>query len=375
MGSVRIPLPSSVVDRSSTPVNGVVTLVIPEGEKQAQFALRAQDLSSDVTVALDVQLVDLVNGTAVATHQDHQEATITAINTPAINYANGLSSQLYSGTESDDVRDLMGLFNYQAHGNGADDSVFSATGNDQLYGDAGNDSLYGSVGHDQLYGGTGRDLLVADFRDDYVPPSGTVAGQDIVDGGVDDDVVAGGGGDDQLYGGAGNDHLWGDNLVEGNEAVPGDPGSALRGTYVFRDANGRGAITWRAELATICYWGISAMMRCSAVLVPTSCLAIKCRQIPGHRSRLRNTTGARDFLDGGDGDDLLQGDGGDDVLMGGAGNDQLFGDDRVAGTVAAGNDWFEGGAGDDLLAGGAGDDFLDGGADDGQLSAKTETMS
>jgi hypothetical protein len=51
-----------------TPVNGVVTLVIPEGEKQAQFALRAQDLSSNVKVALDVQLVDLVNGTTVATH-------------------------------------------------------------------------------------------------------------------------------------------------------------------------------------------------------------------------------------------------------------------------------------------------------------------
>ena len=62
--------------------------------------------------------------------------------------------------------------------------------------------------------------MVADFRDDYVPPSGTVAGQDIADGGADDDVVAGGGGDDQLYGGAGNDHVWGDNLVEGDQAVP-----------------------------------------------------------------------------------------------------------------------------------------------------------
>ena len=79
-----------------TPVNGVVTLVIPEGDRQAQFALRAQDLSSNVTVALDVQLVDLVNGTTVATHQNHQEATITAVNTPTINYANGLSSQVVS---------------------------------------------------------------------------------------------------------------------------------------------------------------------------------------------------------------------------------------------------------------------------------------
>ena len=171
-------------------------------------------------IALDVQLVDLVNGTTVATHQNHQEATITAVNTPTINYANGLSSQVVSGTELDDVQSLLGSFNYTAHGNGGNDLIFSRAGNDQLYGDAGNDSLYGSLEHDQLYGGIGRDLLVADFRDDYVPPSGTVAGQDIADGGADDDVVAGGGGDDQLYGGAGNDHVWGDNLVEGDQAVP-----------------------------------------------------------------------------------------------------------------------------------------------------------
>lgn len=167
----------------------MVTLVIPKGQNQIQFALRAQTLSADVTVALVAQLV---NGAGVATHLEHQEATITAVNTPAINYLNGLSSQLYTGTEFDDLRDLLGSFNYEAYGNDGSDLIFSGSGHDQLYGDMGNDSLFGFSGHDQLYGGAGRDLLIADFRDDYVPPSGAVAGQDVVDGEADDDVVAGG---------------------------------------------------------------------------------------------------------------------------------------------------------------------------------------
>ena len=350
-----------------TPVNGVVTLVIPEGEKQAQFALRAQDLSSNVTVALDVQLVDLVNGTTVATHQGHQEATITAINTPAINYANGLSSQVVSGTELDDVQSLLGSFNYAAHGNGGNDLILSRAGNDQLYGDAGNDSLYGSLGHDQLYGGVGRDALVADFRDDYVPPSGTVAGQDIADGGADNDVVAGGGGDDHLYGGAGNDHIWGDNLVEGDQAVPGDPGSGLLGTYVFREANAPGNDYLDGGDGDDLLLG---NLGNDVLLGGAGADKLFGDQVPGDSGAPVSFTefnGGEDFLDGGDGNDLLQGDGGDDVLLGGAGNDQLFGDDRVAATVTAGNDWIEGGAGVDLLAGGAGNDYLDGGIDNDQL--------
>jgi len=131
------------------------------------------------------RVAQLVDSTGIATHQ---EATITALNTPAINYANGFTSQAYIGTESDDVRDLLGSFNYEAHGEGGNDLIFSRAGNDQLYGDAGNDSLYGFVGHDQLFGGTGRDLLIADFHDDYVPPSGAVAGQDFVDGEAGDAV-------------------------------------------------------------------------------------------------------------------------------------------------------------------------------------------
>lgn len=347
-----------------TPVNGLVTLVIPEGQNELQFALRAQTLSSDATVALVAQLVD---GTGTATHQEHQEATITAVNTPAINYANGFPNQVWIGTEFDDIRDLLVLANHEAHGNGGSDLIFSVAGHDQLYGDAGNDSLFGFLGHDQLYGGTGRDLLIADWRDDYVPPFGEVAGQDIVDGGADDDVVAGGGGDDQLIGGIGNDHLWGDNLVEGDGADPGNPGSGLRGTYFFRVANtpgddeldgGEGDDLLLGNLGDDVLLGGAGADKLFGDQVPGD---------SGAPVSFAEFNGGADFLDGGDGNDLLQGDGGDDVLWGGAGHDQLYGDDRFAGTVIPGDDWLEGGAGDDLLVGGAGDDLLDGGADNDQL--------
>lgn len=347
-----------------TLVNGVVTLVIPEGQKELQFALRAQDLSADVTVSLVAQLVD---GTDTATHLEHQEATITAVNTPAINYANGFPSQVYIGTEFDDIRDLLVLANHEAHGNGGSDLIFSVAGNDQLYGDAGNDSLFGFVGQDQLYGGLGRDLLIADFRDDYVPPSGEVAGQDVVDGGAEDDVVAGGGGDDQLIGGTGNDHLWGDNLVEGDGANPGDPGSGLRGTYFFRVANtpgddeldgGEGDDLLLGNLGDDVLLGGAGADTLFGDQVPED---------SGAPVAFLTVSGGADFLDGGDGNDLLQGDGGDDVLWGGDGHDQLYGDDRIAGAVTPGDDWLEGGAGDDLLVGGAGSDLLDGGADNDQL--------
>ena len=350
-----------------TPVNGMVILAIPEGQKEIRFALRAQMLSADVTVALIAQLVD---GSGTATHQEHHEATITAVNTPPINYANGLPSEVWTGTELDDFRDLLGVSNYEAHGNGGSDLIFSRAGSDQLFGDAGNDSLFGFVGHDQLYGGTGRDLLIADFRDDYVPSggsSGAVVGQDIVDGGAEDDVVAGGGGDDQLIGGTGNDHLWGDNLVEGDGAQPGDPGNGLRATYFFRVANtsgddeldgGEGDDLLLGNLGNDVLLGGAGEDKLFGDQVPGD---------SGAPVSFEETDGGADFLDGGDGNDLLQGDGGDDVLWGGAGNDQLYGDDRIAGAVTPGDDWLEGGTGDDLLVGGEGDDLLDGGDNDDRL--------
>ncbi|UJW77423.1 VCBS domain-containing protein [Rhizobium sp. SL42] len=61
-----------------------------------------------------------------------------------------------------------------------------------------------------------------------------------------------------------------------------------------------------------------------------------------------------DFLDGGAGDDTLYGYDGNDVLLGGAGNDFLSGE--------SGNDILVGGSGNDDLSGGTGIDYLTGGA-------------
>ncbi|EHS50042.1 type 1 secretion target domain-containng protein, partial [Rhizobium sp. PDO1-076] len=61
-----------------------------------------------------------------------------------------------------------------------------------------------------------------------------------------------------------------------------------------------------------------------------------------------------DFLDGGAGNDTLYGYDGNDVLLGGAGNDFLSGE--------SGNDILVGGSGNDDLSGGTGVDYLTGGA-------------
>ncbi len=45
------------------------------------------------------RVAQLVDSTSIATHQEHQEATITALNTPAINYADGFTSQVYTGRQ------------------------------------------------------------------------------------------------------------------------------------------------------------------------------------------------------------------------------------------------------------------------------------
>src|SRR3989442_4460812 len=193
--------------------------------------------------------------------------------TPVIDYNNGFPTYTQNDGEGDDVDIILTETNDIVHGNGGNDLIITRHGNDQLFGDAGNDSLYAFVGHDQLFGGDGSDLLVADFRDDYQPPSGPVAGQDIVDGGAGDDIVAGGGGDDVLLGWSGNDYLWGDNLQEGQTAEGAPPSTGLRGTVVFRAA-----------------------------------------PFPGN-----------DYLDGGDGNDHLYGNMGDDVLLGGRSEERRVG--------------------------------------------------
>lgn len=88
--------------------------------------------------------------------------------------------------------------------------------------------------------------------------------------------------------------------------------------------------------------------------------------------------GARDFLEGGAGNDKIYGGDGNDRIVGGLGNDHLYGEvgnDEIHGDLTSrilegGNDWIWGGAGNDQLFDGGGSDRLIGGTGRDFFSAR-----
>jgi len=181
-------------------------------------------------------------------------------------------------------------------------SSFQVTPGVSLVGTAGNDTLEGGVDDDTLVGLAGNDRL-----------SGGLGGNDSLDGGEGNDELFGGAGNDTLVAGGGvnvgsmpgYNALWGeggdDSLMGGsaNDNLQGGPGSdTLRG--------GEGD-----------------------------------DQLSG------GDDGGADLLDAGGGNDYLFGGPGSDTLLGGAGNDTLGATEgnQVTGTI----DQFDGGEGEDLF--------------------------
>ena len=160
------------------------------------------------------------------------------------------ASDILSGTDLNDVIDAM-------------------KGDDQVNGYAGDDRLSGGAGDDQMLGGDGNDTLLGE------------SGQDDLHGGFGNDQIDGGEDADKLWGHMGNDTLSG---RDGNDILKGGAGA--------------------------------------------------------------------DTLLGNDGSDGLHGNDGNDNLAGGAGEDVLFGgngDDHLEGGADTARDFLNGGRGDDLL--------------------------
>jgi len=201
--------------------NGLVTLIVPEGQRQLVFGLQIKDdVDVDGGLTLSATLVDAKND---ATHNPHQEATLTVDATveQPIDFNNGQPTLRYDGDATanhpvftaaanhdvygyggNDVLTLStssALFNHQLFGGDDDDELSGGAGQDQLFGDAGLDVLFGGAGNDVLDGGTGDDLL-----------NGGV-GQDVLSGGLDNDSLRGDSGDDVLVGGKGDDLMFGDD--------------------------------------------------------------------------------------------------------------------------------------------------------------------
>lgn len=214
---------------------------------------------------------------------------------------------------------------------------------------AGNDSLDGSIENNLVDGGAGNDRLRS------------FGGDDTVLGGAGDDTVNGGTGNDDLNGGTGNDTMYGqdgDDTIsggDGNDLIIGNDGAdTMLGGVGNDDLQGR-------EGDDLLITGVGDDMAFGG---------------DGNDNVLGDS--GNDTLQGNDGNDTIRGDAGDDQLfgqigadeisggagldevLGGDGNDLLFGD--------ADNDTLFGGSGADTLSGGDGADLLRGGAQNDQLA-------
>ena len=342
-----------------TPQNGMVTLVMPEGQQQLFFTLRASDVSSNTVVSLAAVLV---NSAGTATHVEHQEATVSLVD-HTIDYTNGLpvatvSNQSY--TELDNDHNYI----YTASG---ESTIATRGGYDQIFGGASGEFISGGKGRDRIEGGGGNDTILGGSYFLLQQEDPGADGNDVADGQGGDDTIEGDQGNDRLYGSAGSDRLFGD----AGTLVYGSSGSAPGGDDLV-DGGADNDFLWGDYGADILLGGTG-----DDVLVGDYVAHSLVSTAPPYltpvvfdRSRAKD-----DFLDGGDGADTLFGDGGDDTLVGGAGEDMLFGDYGAGKFVAAGqfnpedgdftnivgNDVIDGGADNDFLYGMGGDDDLSGG--------------
>ncbi|MFI8608428.1 peroxidase family protein [Pseudomonas sp. NPDC077649] len=256
-----------------------------------------------------------------------------------------------------------GIGNFTGTGNGLDNWIQGALGNDRLMGGAGNDILEGGAGNDVLIGGTGNDIMrggvgsdtyeVTDAGDQVIELAGegydtvwtslasytlTANVERLAYGGVGnftgtgnalDNWIQGGAGNDRLNGGAGNDTLEGgagnDVLIggTGNDIMRGGVGSD---TYEVTDAGDQ-----VIELAGEGYDTVWTSLASYTLTANVERMAY------GGVGNFTGTGNALDnWIQGGTGNDVLTGGAGNDTLVGGLGNDIFvfgpnFGNDTIIG--------------------------------------------
>ena len=160
-------------------------------------------------------------------------------------------------------------------GGDGNDTIFTGDDRDTIFGDAGNDFIDGGIdadeidggdGNDTIIGGEGSDTITGGAGDDLIfgglDPSlpdelnipddtdlVTDNGRDFIDGGDGNDTIFGQDDDDTILGGAGDDMIDGgidDDLIDGgsgNDTLIGDPGddTILGGTGDDLISGGEGA--------------------------------------------------------------------------------------------------------------------------------------
>jgi Ca2+-binding RTX toxin-like protein len=235
------------------------------------------------TVAEDVagpDLLDAIAGPGDSVGEDGNDDLPLSGNGYVI-VEGGASGDAISGSDAPDM----------ILGRDGDDTIEAGAGADEVRGGAGDDVIRGGEGSDTLHGDDGGDMLDGE------------AGEDRLLGHNGDDVIRGGAGDDSLVGGAGNDTLLGG---DGYDALHG----ALDDDWLH---GGIGADTLFGGHGNDTVIGI--------VDDPGTAL-------------LDDIDNARDFLNGGGGDDVILAGRGDSVTTGSGADTVLLGDWLAAGHQA-----------------------------------------
>ncbi|MBU8874085.1 DUF4347 domain-containing protein [Reyranella sp. MMS21-HV4-11] len=251
---------------------------------------------------------------------------------------------LADGQEIEFLRANAGMTALTLTGNGFDNRLYGADGNDALVGGGGNDRLIGGAGVDTMTGGAGDDLYYVDMSTDQVLEASS-EGLDTVYASVDYTLadgqeieflrasagstaltLTGNGFDNRLYGTDGNDTLVGGG---GDDKLTGGTGADLMSGGLGNDVYMVDDVADQVQEAA--GEGIDSVYT-SVDLTLGSGQEIEI--VRANSDALGLTLTGNGF------DNKLYGDMGDDTLVGGGGND------RLAGGIGA--DAMSGGLGDDV---------------------------
>ncbi|WP_250656910.1 hypothetical protein [Alkalimarinus coralli] len=206
---------------------------------------------------------------------------------------------------------------------GGEDHLFGRAGDDFINGKNGNNTLYGGIGNDQIFGGGGVDYIAGNFgieaklvydaggkwigfsdtesaitNSDYMYPSETGNGKDIIFSGAGGDYVSGDRDNDMISTGSGADYVGGghgaDVIYTGSE-----------GDFVYADS--------KIELASH-HWVEDDIAYSMTTPMANAIVAT----VAGETYN--------DKVWGGSGNDWILGEIGDDTIYGEDGDDHLWGD-------------------------------------------------
>ncbi len=276
-----------------------------------------------------------------------------------------IQANLNTGTASDgdvyySIEGLQGSnYNDTLTGNSGNNTLLGGSGNDTVYGAGGSDTVSGDAGDDLLYGGSSANDLT-----DVADSMSGGSGNDLIYGNGGNDLIHGDSGMDTLYGGQGNDTVVGGSsdydptdqadVIDGNEGddvVFGNGGDDIirnlsGGKDTIYGGEGNDSIAGGADSEVI--YGNAGSDNIQGGASNDTLYGGSADTDP---------TDAADTIESGEGDDVVYGNGGADMLSNiGGGKDTIYG--------GTGNDSITGGPDAELLYGNEGSDTLTGGGGD-----------